>query len=60
MHLFATFSPSFHTHSVEKLIASVQIGVHNEGRCFLTGDLFEELVPERSWIPDAVARNGAI
>ena len=25
-----------------KQIASVQIGLHNEGRCFLTGDLFKE------------------
>jgi hypothetical protein len=38
----------------------VQIGFHNEGRCFLTGGLFEELAPERPWIPDAVARNGAM
>jgi hypothetical protein len=35
------FSPFLPYALVKKRIASVQIGVHNEGRCFLTGDLFQ-------------------
>jgi hypothetical protein len=43
--LLATFSPSFHTHFLGKAccLALVQIGAHVEGRCFLTGDLFQRM-----------------